>query len=170
MMVKHIKVHESLLVEDFNNLVKVKKELADTTPMLENFNTNNNKLDEILVIEKRDPGRGRLSFVNKGKAVMTSPTFFVKTSSSNEVGESSKHLILEPSKKNVHSHKYLNNGHSSNMTGNQSYFIDFEYSTTGEMTFRDGKKGQILGKCILNVLGMHHLKNFQLMDNLKANL
>lgn len=41
-------------------------------------------------------GKGDLCFVDKGKTVMLSPTVFVKATSSKEVGENSKPVLINP--------------------------------------------------------------------------
>ncbi|KAG8487940.1 hypothetical protein CXB51_018797 [Gossypium anomalum] len=43
---------EALLVEVHSNMVKINEELVDVKLMLEKFNNNNNKLDELLAPEK----------------------------------------------------------------------------------------------------------------------
>ncbi|MBA0826304.1 hypothetical protein Goarm_011169 [Gossypium armourianum] len=77
---EHIKAKESLLTKELDNLVNKMKDLAETKLMLKKFNIGSNKLDEILAASRRDIGRSGLGFVDKGKAVMKSPTVFVKGS------------------------------------------------------------------------------------------
>ncbi|MBA0846432.1 hypothetical protein Goshw_002003 [Gossypium schwendimanii] len=79
-------VKETLLVEELNNIVKIKEELADTK-------------------RKKDPGRGGLRFVNKGKNVEEKPIVFVKALTSKEISESSKPMVVKPLKKVVQPRK-----------------------------------------------------------------
>lgn len=60
------------------------------------------KFDAILATRRRDLRKRGLGFVDKGKDVMPSPMIFVKTSSSKEVGESSKPMLIKTFKKIVH--------------------------------------------------------------------
>ncbi|MBA0763184.1 hypothetical protein Gotri_012679 [Gossypium trilobum] len=60
---------------------------------------SSNKLDEILAASRRDIGRSGLGFVDKGKAVMKSPTVFVKGSIHAESEEcSSKAAMIKISR------------------------------------------------------------------------
>ncbi|KAH1115627.1 hypothetical protein J1N35_009005, partial [Gossypium stocksii] len=79
-----VEAKESLIAEELANFVKVKKELVGIKLMLEKFNTRSNKLNEILTARKKEPIKGGLGFVDKGKAVMESPIVFVKASSLKE--------------------------------------------------------------------------------------
>ncbi|MBA0799642.1 hypothetical protein Gohar_010146, partial [Gossypium harknessii] len=127
-----VDVKESPIVKDLNNQIKVKKELVKAKLMLEKFTTSRNKLDEILAIGMRDLGKGGLRYVDKRKVVIQNRTSFVKASSSSDSGECSNLMLIKNNKKN---------------------------HLVGKVAFGDGKKGQILRKGTLNVLGMPRLKN-----------
>ncbi|MBA0582821.1 hypothetical protein Gorai_024953, partial [Gossypium raimondii] len=100
-----VEANESLIAEELDNFVKVKKELVGTKLMLKKFNTRSSKLNEILAARKKEPIKGGLGFVAIGKAVMESPIVFVKASGLKEVSERPKPMFFKLSKKTVHSRK-----------------------------------------------------------------
>ncbi|KAH1115630.1 hypothetical protein J1N35_009008 [Gossypium stocksii] len=106
-LVKQVEAKESLIAEELDNFVKVKKELGGIKLMLEKFNTRSSKPNEILVARKEEPIKGGLGFVDKGKAVMGSPIVFVKASGLKEVSERPKPIVFKLSKKIVHSRKVI---------------------------------------------------------------
>ncbi|XP_019184815.1 PREDICTED: uncharacterized protein LOC109179776 [Ipomoea nil] len=64
---------------------------------------------------------------------------------------------------------YFDSGCSRHMTGNAKCLIAVQ-PNSGSMTYGDGQKGKIVGKCKLNVPGLPHLDDVLLVSGLKANL
>lgn len=72
--------------------------------MLEKFNTGSEKLDEILVAERRSLGKRGLGYIKKkGKAKDWSPTIFVKATINTSCGECSNRSVLIHVKNKVNS-------------------------------------------------------------------
>lgn len=68
---------------------KTRRKLDITKLMLENFNTGTDKLNEILVTDRRDPRKSELNYEeNKGKSLMKSPTVLVIVKATNCIGSS----------------------------------------------------------------------------------
>ncbi|XP_024200625.1 uncharacterized protein LOC112203962 [Rosa chinensis] len=66
---------------------------------------------------------------------------------------------------------YVDSGCSRHMTGDKSWFISFEdESTTGSVTFGDGRKAKILARVTVNTPGIPNLKNVLYVEGLTANL
>ncbi|KAK5835133.1 hypothetical protein PVK06_010819 [Gossypium arboreum] len=74
--------------------VKTQNELVAIKLMLRKFNFSSSKLNEILTIGKRDPGKGGIGYVDKGKATVKSLTVSVKASNHKELGECSTKPML----------------------------------------------------------------------------
>ncbi|MBA0742186.1 hypothetical protein Gogos_015269 [Gossypium gossypioides] len=70
------------------------KELATPEVMLEKFNASSGKLDEIVIVGRRDLDKGGIGYVRKGKEFIKSPTIFVKTLSHEEFGGCSTKPML----------------------------------------------------------------------------
>ncbi|MBA0683407.1 hypothetical protein Goari_025069 [Gossypium aridum] len=104
---RRVEVKESLIVEDLDNQIKVKKELVKAKLMLEKFTTSRNKLDEILAIGMRDLGMGGLRYVDKRKVVIQNPTSFVKASSSSDSSECSNLVLIKNNKKVIPFHRVV---------------------------------------------------------------
>ncbi|KAH1092189.1 hypothetical protein J1N35_019446 [Gossypium stocksii] len=68
-LLKQVEAKETLLAEEHNKLAKVKKELIENKLMREKFNSNNNKLDEILEARRRDPSKEGLGYGEMGKCL-----------------------------------------------------------------------------------------------------
>ncbi|XP_024200303.1 uncharacterized protein LOC112203592 [Rosa chinensis] len=66
---------------------------------------------------------------------------------------------------------YVDSGCSRHMTGDKAWFISFEdESTTGSVTFGDGRKAKILARGTVNTPGIPNLKNVLYVEGLTANL
>ncbi|XP_024196528.1 uncharacterized protein LOC112199798 [Rosa chinensis] len=66
---------------------------------------------------------------------------------------------------------YVDSGCSRHMTGDKAWFTSFEdESTTGSVTFGDGRKAKILARGTINTPGIPNLKNVLYVEGLTANL
>lgn len=55
------------------------------------------------------------------------------------------------------------------MTGYKAWFSSFTEMSSGAVTFGDGKKARILGKCTVSAPRMPNFENVLLIENLKVN-
>lgn len=65
---------------------------------------------------------------------------------------------------------YFDSGCSKHMTGNISLLINYSKGADGVVTFGDGNKGEIYGKCDLLIADLPPVKNVLFVKGLKANL
>ena len=65
---------------------------------------------------------------------------------------------------------YLDSGFSRHMTGNKSFFKTLVMEDGGFVTFGDGSKKKVIGKCNISIFGLPSLPNAFFVDGLQANL
>ncbi|KAI3443670.1 hypothetical protein Pfo_000335 [Paulownia fortunei] len=183
------------IVENDMLLKSTTAELEIAKASLSRINTGKAKLDEILSTGQVGGNRQGIGYIGECSNTKMDPKLKIEFVKSTVVKPSifdsgKKKVFQKPQRKRYVPicHYYHIPGHirpkcfklnvrisfsgycSRHMTSNKSNLSDFQSIEKGRVTIGDGVSGQILGKGILDVKGLHRLKNVLLIEGLKTKL